>query len=149
MLREASKEALCTSHADDAHIWKSPVGLRYWQLNKEQIANGLRCTRVFILSDEELKNLPRRQAITETMKQQAAGGVQVLVTYQTSLPDDLRKGIAIFDQKIYSETIMSGAGQTIGTYLDWGPERLNREIENCRLLESFSMPLDSFLSSQR
>lgn len=149
MLREANTEALCVSHADDAHIWKSPVGLRYWQLNKEKIGTGLRCTRVFILSEEELRNSSRRQTITETMKQQSAGGVQVLVAYQTSLPDELRKDMAIFDQKVYSETIMSGAGQTIGTYLDWNPERLNREMENYRLLENHSIPMDTFLSTQQ
>jgi len=105
IIRYAKKHIYCTSYVDNKTWWESNTGKRYFEVNKEAVANGVEITRIFILRKDELASCRK------ILKQQQAAGIDVYVAYVEDLPDNLIEDFLLQDDKILFKNDLTPEGK--------------------------------------
>lgn len=105
-------------HIDSMEFWTSSLGKKLFALNKQAVQRGVRVTRVFALTLDEVRDS------LEILSAQEKAGVRVLIVYPAYVQDEF----TIFDDRV----VVSCAGESEGyrqerIVLD--PTQVKRKIE--------------------
>jgi hypothetical protein len=146
MMSAAKREILAVSHAESHSIWDTPTGRLYWQTNRERISKGVKCKRIFVLSQRDLADPSRFNNVVRIMRDQAAAGATILVAEETSLPPRLCRDMAIVDRSTRSFLLWTGTGTSVGIELAWNPHLVHSAVSSFDLLAEKSIGLESYLA---
>lgn len=148
MMSAAKREILAVSHAESHSIWDTPTGRLYWETNRERINKGVKCKRIFVISQSDLADPSRFQNVTRIMREQAAGGATVLVAEEIDLSPRLCRDMAIVDRSTRSFLLWTGTGTSVGIELAWNPQLVHAAVSSFDLLAEKSMSLEGYLAGR-
>jgi len=91
LVEGARTEIKAATYYFNESFWKSAVGIKYLQTNREVIAKGVKITRIFILKDDEIARL--KEVIDDNIN----AGVNVFIALAKDLESNLREDFLIKD----------------------------------------------------
>jgi hypothetical protein len=98
LMKTAKKRILCTSYVQFNDWWNTPWGLKYEQLNEEDVKKGVKITRIFIFSTKD-----SFEGAKKYMSMQKKAGIDVRYAMTQDLSMKLTSDMIVIDDGLAGE----------------------------------------------
>jgi SAM-dependent methyltransferase len=151
LLKNLKRELFATSFVSMEQFWTANKGPEYQRENVELAKeHKLSITRVFLFTSPTDLYSPKFQGILETLRQQAAAGLEVLYAYTDSLPEEARVDFGLWDNAmvcyITADPNDPAVVQEANYYTDVAHLQQARRIVNT--IRDNAAPIEEVLSEQ-
>jgi hypothetical protein len=138
-ISQARHSVLAVSYANRQQFWRVTWGEKYFRVNKEIIARGVKVIRIFLASKSQLLDM------IELMKRQAEAGVQVYVAILEEVPIELQEDYLVQDEEVFVKVELNHEGMAKDELISIKPTAVRNALASFEELRRMSMSLDEFV----
>ena len=135
----AKDNVLAVSYANRLQFWRGTWGEKYFRANKEIIDRGVKVTRIFIATKDQL--LSR----IDLMQRHAEARIQVYVAILEEVPIELQEDYLVQDEEVLVKVELNQEGMARDELISIQPTAVRNALARFEELRRMSRTLDEFV----